>query len=76
MHGQNDLPNGKEGMPDNDITLSDTWYTFEEVMAIFKRSKSTVNRWRRKKGFICCKIDGLVLFNKTDVDNFRKMHRN
>jgi len=69
MHGQNDLPNG-DG-------LSDIWYTFEEVMEIFKRGKGTINRWRRRKEkkLICSKIDGLVLFNKTDIDNFRRMHR-
>lgn len=82
MHGQNDLPNeevGKEeeGKPNNGLPLSETWYTFEEVMAIFKRGKATINRWRRRKQkkLICSKMDGLIIFNKTDLDNFRNMHR-
>ena len=75
MHGQNDLPNGKEGMPNDGTPLSDIWYTFEEIMVMFKRKKSTINRWRREKGLICSKIDGSVEFNKTDVDNFRNRHR-
>jgi hypothetical protein len=81
MHGQNDLPNEEEGeeedKPNDGSPLSDTWYTFEEVMAKFKRGKATINRWRRrkKKKLICSKIDGLVIFNKTDLDNFMKMHR-
>ena len=69
MHGQNELPEGEQ--------LSDIWYTFEEIMKLFNRGKSTINRWRRRteKRLICCKIGGLVLFNKTDVENFRRMNR-
>jgi hypothetical protein len=69
MQGQDDLPKGEE--------LSDIWYTFEEIMKLFNRGKSTINRWRRRteKKLICSKMDGLVLFNKTDVENFKRMHR-
>jgi hypothetical protein len=76
MRGQHDLPNGEDNF-NNDEPLSDIWYTAVQVMAIFKISISTLGRWRRLKvnPLKCCKINGFIWFNKTDVDNFRRMHR-
>ena len=58
MHGQNDLPNGKEGMPDIGTPLSDTWCTLKRsrtrpvnlkvVMIIFKHSCQNSDRTNRR----------------------------
>jgi len=80
MNKNNDQPENRENTPDNtpnnDTPPSDIWYTIEELMAKFKRSKSTINRWRREKGLVCCEVESVVLVNKIDLDKFFWRHRN
>ena len=76
MNKTNDQPENTENTPGNETPPSDIWYTLEDLMARFKRSKSTVNRWRREKGLVCCEIESVVVVNKFDLDKFLWRHRN
>ena len=50
--------------------LSDTWYRQEDVAAMLKISKSTIYRWRESGKFKAAKDKGIILINKTDLDNY------
>ena len=70
-----DPPPPDDNFLKDDSFLSETWYTLGELEDIFKRSKSTINRWRRNHHLVCAKIDGTVVVFKDDLDRFMKDHR-
>lgn len=65
----------EDKIPGDNIPKSDIWYTLEDLMKRFKRSKSTINRWRREKKLICSEINSVVQVNKWDLENFMWNHR-
>lgn len=63
-------PDGSE----RNYDLSPTWYTLEDLMAMFKRGLSTINRWRRNHNLVCFDLEGTVLVNGRDLEKF--LHEN
>ncbi|MDP4285914.1 MAG: helix-turn-helix domain-containing protein [Bacteroidota bacterium] len=55
-------------------TLSDVWYTAEQLNDLFKISISSINRWR-DVGLIYSQPTGRILYNKSDLQAFLVRHR-
>lgn len=70
-----DPPPPEDNLPEDDSVESEKWYTLRDLEDIFKRSKSTINRWRRNHNLVCAKIDGTVVVFKDDLHRFMKDHR-
>ena len=57
------------------ITSPADYYTFDAFLKTFGICRNTAKKWMREKGLAHIRIDGIIFFNKVDVDAFFERFR-